>query len=100
MSRIYEALQRADRERAAAQGSDSTHVAEPAIAFAIDEPPPTKIEVALDKVSQYPWKPNALSFPTLEDRGAGVEQFRGLRSRVYQARYEAALKTRFCGTSH
>jgi len=93
MSRIYEALQRADRERAAAQGSDSTHVAEPAIAFAIDEPPPTKIEVALDKVSQYPWKPNALSFPTLEDRGAGVEQFRGLRSRVYQARYEAALKT-------
>ena len=34
-----------------------------------------------------------LSFPTLAERGAGVEQFRSLRSRVYQARYEAPLKT-------
>ena len=33
------------------------------------------------------------SFPTLEDRGAGVEQFRGLRSRIYQFRYETPLKT-------
>jgi len=31
--------------------------------------------------------------PTLAERGAGVEQFRSLRSRVYQARYEAPLKT-------
>jgi capsular exopolysaccharide synthesis family protein len=93
MSRIYEALQRADRERAVAQGSEASHVAEPATAFAIDEPPPTKIEVALDKVSLHSWRPNALSFPTLEERGAGVEQFRGLRSRIYQARYEASLKT-------
>jgi protein-tyrosine kinase len=29
----------------------------------------------------------------LADRGAGVEQFRRLRSHVYQARYEAPLKT-------
>ena len=93
MSRIYEALQRADRERAVAQGSEASHVAEPAIAFGIEEPPPTKIEVALDKIPLHPWKPNALSFPTLEDRGAGVEQFRGLRSRIYQARYESSLKT-------
>jgi capsular exopolysaccharide synthesis family protein len=31
--------------------------------------------------------------PTLAERGAGVEQFRSLRSHVYQARYEAPLKT-------
>jgi capsular exopolysaccharide synthesis family protein len=93
MSRIYEALQRADRERAVAQGSEASHVAEPANTFGFEEPPPTKIEVALDRIPQYPWKPNALSFPTLADRGAGVEQFRSLRSRIYQARYEAALKT-------
>ena len=33
------------------------------------------------------------SLPTLADRGAGVEQFRSLRSRIYQARYDAPLKT-------
>jgi capsular exopolysaccharide synthesis family protein len=34
-----------------------------------------------------------LSFPTLAERGEGVEQFRSLRTHVYQARYEAPLKT-------
>ncbi len=33
------------------------------------------------------------AFPTLTDRGAGVEQFRRLRSHVYQAHSEAPLKT-------
>ena len=37
--------------------------------------------------------PSPASFPTLADRGAGVEQFRSLRSHIYQARYEAPLKT-------
>jgi capsular exopolysaccharide synthesis family protein len=39
------------------------------------------------------WRPLIPSLPTLADRGVGVEQFRSLRSRVYQARYEMPLKT-------
>jgi hypothetical protein len=49
--------------------------------------------VVLENIAQHSWKPSIASFPTLAERGAGVEQFRSLRSRVYQARYEAPLKT-------
>ena len=35
----------------------------------------------------------APSFPMLVDRGESVEQFRRLRSRIYQSRYEAPVKT-------
>ena len=93
MSRIYEALQRADLERKAAQGSKVEQFAEPAVAPGIEEPPPARADVVLENIAQYRWRPSIASFPTLADRGAGVEQFRSLRSRVYQARYEAPLKT-------
>jgi protein-tyrosine kinase len=49
--------------------------------------------IALEQIKQYQWTPDLASFPTLADRGKGVEQFRSLRSRIYQARYEAPLKT-------
>lgn len=93
MSRIYEALQRADRERKAAHGSDAPQFAEPEAAPDAEEPLPTRAEVVLENIVQYPWQPSIASFPTLADRGVGVEQFRSLRSRIYQARYEAPLKT-------
>ena len=97
MSRIYEALQRADRERKAALGSgvsqDAPQFAEQAVAPDAEEPPPARAEVVLENIALYPWQPSVASFPTLADRGVGVEQFRSLRSRVYQARYEAPLKT-------
>lgn len=93
MSRIYEALQRADRERQAAQGSGVGQFAEPAVVNDAEEPAPESADAALENIAQFRWKPSIPSFPTLADRGPGVEQFRSLRSRVYQARYEAPLKT-------
>lgn len=94
MSHIYEALQRADLERKVAQESGPKHVAEPIFAAPrIEEPTAAKAELAFDDVAQHLWKPSLISFPTLAERGAGVEQFRSLRSRLYQARYEAPLKT-------
>jgi protein-tyrosine kinase len=94
MSHIYEALQRADLERKVAHEPEPKHVAEPLfVAPRIEEQPAEKPDVVLDNIAQHLWKPSMLSFPTLAERGASVEQFRSLRSRLYQARYEAPLKT-------
>ena len=93
MSRIYEALQRADLERKVAQESEAKQDAEPVVVPGIEEPPLSKTDVAFELIARHSWKPSIDSFPTLADRGAGVEQFRSLRSRIYQARYEAPLKT-------
>src|ERR1700677_1587408 len=93
MSHIYEALQRADRERKIAEESGAKQVPEPVIFPGIEEPPTSKPSFDLDNIAQHPWKPFMLSFPTLAERGAAVEQFRSLRSRLYQDRYETPLKT-------
>jgi len=93
MSRIYEALQRADREREAAPLAEVGRVGRPASLPEIDEPPSMKPDVSFELIAQHSWRPSVPAFPALADRGAGVEQFRSLRSRVYQARYEAPLKT-------
>src|SRR5208283_4152761 len=61
--------------------------------FEVEEPPKARAEVTLDNIAERTWNPSISSLPTLADRGAGVEQFRSLRSHVYQARYEAPLKT-------
>jgi capsular exopolysaccharide synthesis family protein len=93
MSRIYEALQRAELERKAAQESEELRVAEPVFVPGIDEPPEVRDDAVLDNIARLPWEPSISSFPTLAERGAAVEQFRSLRSRIQQARYEAPLKT-------
>jgi capsular exopolysaccharide synthesis family protein len=93
MSRIYEALQRADRERQAGQEQGVEQFAEPPVAGDAQEPQAAKTDAVLENIAQYRWTPSLPSFPTLADRGPGVEQFRSLRSRIYQARYEAPMKT-------
>jgi capsular exopolysaccharide synthesis family protein len=93
MSRIYEALQRADLERKAAQESGGELPTAPKISNSVEEPPRLEANFILENIAHHRWSPSVSSFPTLSDRGAGVEQFRRLRSRVYQARYEAPLKT-------
>lgn len=93
MSRLYEALQRADREQKTAPPSEGDQVVDPPVITAIEEPPQVKAEVDHESTKQYPWRLSIPSFPALADRGAGIEQFRSLRSRIYQARYEAPLKT-------
>ncbi len=97
MSRIHEALQRAYLERGRTPVLADFQVTEPEepaqIASVLDGPPLVKVGIELESVTQHTWKPSLASFPTLADHGAGVEQFRSLRSHVYQARYEAPLKT-------
>jgi capsular exopolysaccharide synthesis family protein len=96
MSRIHEALQRAYLERGKVTSSGDVQLADPVETFPapVEVPPPAaKIELALDEVAQHAWAPVLASFPTLAERGAAVEQFRSLRSHVYQARYESPMKT-------
>jgi protein-tyrosine kinase len=93
MSRIHEALQRAYRERGKLPVSEDHQVAELTITSVVEEPPLVKPELVLDNIAQHPWKPVVTTFPTLTDRGAGVEQFRRLRSQIYQAHAETPLKT-------
>lgn len=108
MSRIHEALQRAYLERGRTQvaselqiatdlqAASDLQVAEPdnvSITSVLDPEPIVKAEIEVAKIARHAWAPSIASFPTLADRGASVEQFRGLRSHIYQARYEAPLKT-------
>lgn len=93
MSRIYEAIQRADRERLAAGGSRARHVTESVVTPYAVELPGEKAGFDPSTVTRHPWKPLDVSLPTLAKRGAGVEQFRSLRSRIDQLRFDAPLKT-------
>lgn len=93
MSRIHEALQRAYLERGRMPVMADIHVAEPESNPLLDAEPLVKAEIVLEDITRQAWNPMLASFPTLANRGAGVEQFRSLRSHVYQARYEAPLKT-------
>jgi capsular exopolysaccharide synthesis family protein len=93
MSRIYDALQRADLERQAAQGKDAGESTAPNFASGSEDLAPIESGVSLEKTVLHTWKPSLISLPTLGDRGGGIEQFRGLRSQVYQFRDQNPLKT-------
>lgn len=93
MSRIYEALRRADLERKARLGSDLHPVEDGNATVEFAEPAPALAEVTTRSVATRAWKPVIDSIPCLLERGAAVEQFRGLRSKLTQARQEAAVKT-------
>lgn len=120
MSYIYEALLRAERERqqrpsspedpeertsgkahaagtAPAQVSSPMPMPAPAPASAQDEVPASPLPEAsfedVEAAPAYEWNPVRPSFPTLEAYGRGLEQFRSLRSHLYQARKEMPLKT-------
>ncbi|HET9099923.1 MAG TPA: CpsD/CapB family tyrosine-protein kinase [Acidobacteriaceae bacterium] len=93
MSRIFEALQRADLERKSGQVPEVESFPEPEVVSRAEVLSQASTGLDLDKIACYPWKPSVPSTPSLGDRGATVEQFRKLRSRVRQARSEAPLKT-------
>ena len=50
-------------------------------------------ELDFDSIPQRPWAPVFDRLPSLLDRGPAVEQFRSLRSRLYELRDKRALKT-------
>lgn len=92
MTRIYEALRRADLERVA---KDTPHLG---LADAPEMPkladnPPVGVGRAVEDAVKRTWTPRLDAIPALLDRGEVVEQFRGLRSHLAQARHAAPLKT-------
>ena len=119
MSKIYEALLRAELERTAVTGEPANgaavavhdlHIPPEEIDYAMDsietansvyaEPAPP-VQVPVDPsapfdfslIRQCPWSPNLNALPALEDRGPGVEQFRSLRSHIREFRDQKPLKT-------
>jgi capsular exopolysaccharide synthesis family protein len=92
MSRIYEALQRAELDRKGTSDQVDNAFVAPTTATEPEEPA-AHHDLDLSKVARHAWRPNMLSLPTLAERGEAVEQFRSLRSHIYQLRYQAALKT-------
>ena len=125
MSRIYEALQKAESERklerheresfAPEQVADDSPIpARTASAVAEEydsasmqtmtsrlaetfEPSPLTHDRAsglnVDKIARQPWSPVLSQLPALLDRGPSVEQFRSLRSRIYELRDISPLKS-------
>jgi protein-tyrosine kinase len=128
MSRIYEALQKAEAERIAERTPDQREprtpeasvltpqsmqaaVAEaemPAAEMPIAElpsryvssaapfvsaPPAAKDDLDLSQVIRRPWTPSFDRLPALLQRGPAVEQFRSLRSRLFELRDVSPLKS-------
>ena len=124
MSRIHEALKRAEQDRAASQGG---RVDSPVTDLPVTEPVPSMPETAriatasaatatapapagsataptfsnpftfdtlLARCTQCEWKPDAktMLFFNSEENALGTEQFRTLRSRLYQMREKMSLK--------
>src|SRR5712692_602271 len=115
MSRIHEALKKAEEQRAASQGghaepagmvegvatepgaavapgvgSASSATAPAAPSFAS----PFSFDTLLARCAQSHWAPDAktMLFFNAEEQGYGTEDFRTLRSRLYQMREKQTLK--------
>jgi protein-tyrosine kinase len=118
MSRIYEALQKAESERkserrepeprmpdhpvsaaigaAAAVAEPEERILEPAYTETYRDPyVPQILGESLDmgKIPLRPWALSLVQLPALLERGASVEQFRSLRSRIFELRDISPLKT-------
>src|SRR5215468_3180446 len=125
MSRIHEALKRAEQERAASQGTRSdgspvmdlpTPEANPVTADVVRPAMPAApvntpsapasghgvpsfssaftLDTLLARCNQCEWKPEGgtMLFFNQEENALGTEQFRTLRSRLYQMREKTSLK--------
>jgi capsular exopolysaccharide synthesis family protein len=114
MSRIHEALKKAEQERAATQGNEvqpsfaTTPVADPPVF--VDTPPaahtpavppgmpafasPFSLDTLLARSTQMDWKPDltTMLFLNGDDGARGTEEFRTLRSRLYHKREKMPLK--------
>jgi protein-tyrosine kinase len=105
MSRIHEALKKAEQERAMAQPSqrvdvstvlESAEVPEGVMAGAVGRSIPgmaTGIEALMSRSRETRWNPDPkkMLFFGTEEHAPGMEEFRTLRSRLYQAREKQPL---------
>jgi protein-tyrosine kinase len=119
MSRIYEALQKAESDRklerrepeprtpeqsvstaiyasAAVAEADEERLDAPVAAVSYVEPAERQVSgssLDLSKVPVHPWAMSRERLPSLLERGPAVEQFRSLRSRIFELRDISPLKT-------
>jgi protein-tyrosine kinase len=122
MSRIYEALQKAESERTLERSEREPEVREQPVNIPLDAPVavaeaeyevPVAQPVAdvfyepfpvttngtglagldLSRIVRQPWTPSLGQLPALLERGSAVEQFRSLRSRIYELRDISPLKS-------
>lgn len=117
MSRIYEALQKAESERSAERAPepaappaalngaghgapiDGLNYNLPPLASHAGPVPAASVRAVsesasgLDDVARHPWSPSLVQLPALLQRGPAVEQFRSLRSRIYELRDIKPLKS-------
>jgi protein-tyrosine kinase len=120
MSRIHEALKKAEQERAASQGGQiqpsyaASTAAEPPVTIAEEGPlgaaapassapftsgmpsfaSPFSLDALLARCPQLQWQPDekTMLFFNGDDSARGTEEFRTLRSRLYHAREKMTLK--------
>jgi protein-tyrosine kinase len=110
MSRIHEALKKAEQARVASQGGQPETAREsempamnsasvvPSLGMPAPQGPvfsgPSPVETLLSRCSQARWHPdqNTMLFFSTQDNARGMEEFRTLRSRLYQLREKMPLK--------
>jgi capsular exopolysaccharide synthesis family protein len=93
MSQIYEALERAENERQTdTRFAPATPVENVPVATTADSDTLAN-RAFFEHIGRRSWTPSQLHLPTLADSGAAVEQFRSLRSSLYQMRDQVPLKT-------
>ena len=116
MSQIYEALLRAEIDRAAAangskaagpgndrrnRSTDRPHLTSPQTASLLAQSTDARADtvcsipsgIDLSHVREVTWNPSLVQLPALEERGSALEQFRSLRSRMQEFRHLNTLKT-------
>ena len=120
MSRIYEALQKAESDRKLDRGelpqekAANMYSSQSAVAdYEMPAPVPVETEIRtfadvpthsstvsqgftpldLNGIARRPWTPSYSQLPALLERGAAVEQFRSLRSRIHELRDVSPLKS-------
>jgi capsular exopolysaccharide synthesis family protein len=92
MSRIYEALEKAENER---QTDSRSAQAGPIVTVPVATAASDNLtdNAFFEHIGRKSWTPSQLHLPTLADSGAAIEQFRSLRSSLYQIRDQVPLKT-------
>lgn len=93
MNRIYDTPHKSDHEYNEEPVLEGSTEQDPAVLSDIEELPIVDVPLSFEAIAHHTWSTSAAILPTLADRGIGVEQFRSLRSRIYQARREAGLRT-------
>jgi protein-tyrosine kinase len=100
MSKIYEALNRAENDLAGSTETMAKMMAPLRVASdGATQPPPLPLSEIYDhefdfhQIREVSWRPDLQALPAVSDRGGALEQFRGLRSHLQEFRDQKRIKT-------